>query len=706
MSIRYNSQRKTNHMINIASYLLVFAILSNIIYLPCYFYMRQINRSNIIEHHQYRLNNGMRMLDSSIDSILSLGVLLSEDSSYNEIHYKSDMDNQVLHDLQQLTSIYLTIPYDFIADFGMTQSDKILFNKHELYYDREYLTYDYYFQCDDENYLDYFQNTYCILPAMHFSTTTNGEYDAITFGYRCSAINNRYLFVHYPTELLADLFVEPEALESNYIAIYYKDTLLASSGQMPAKGSEVLTAASDMRLGIEVRLHLSESYIEQDLKNFNHLVLLFVVILLFASGLWIVLFSRQLTKPFNQISAILYETGHFHDESSKRNSIDMMVNNIRKMDVKLSDYSQIVSEQKAQNQIHILEKALYKGLYDESSRTSFLEAFPDFPVRWQLALIQYTSDDTAVELEPIQFFLTQYLHQNLPESILLPYSQDVLVAFLPAEQETFDLKEAQTCLEEQYSVSISCTVSPVYDNCTRLSEAFQQLEYESVTLQQTSSSTASKEDLPITIQQVQAIYMALQNGDSESAVSVLANASSVFLNDNRKDLIMAKCSYQMITYALIRLKLEHNNLLDIPIPNFKGNSIQKLFEEELPQCFTKIGSRLSEQRASEIQNLDQNILDFIDKNIGNQQLCISMVTDYFRISAPTLQKRMTSCVAKTFSAYVEDARMKKAHQLLQDTDTPIQKIAESVGYTNANSFYKAYKRYYGISPRSARQNGE
>ena len=32
----------------------------------------------------------------------------------------------------------------------------------------------------------------------------------------------------------------------------------------------------------------------------------------------------------------------------------------------------------------------------------------------------------------------------------------------------------------------------------------------------------------------------------------------------------------------------------------------------------------------------------------------------------------------------------------------IQEISDYVGYTNVNSFYKAYKRYYGKAPSTSR----
>lgn len=707
MKPNYRNDKKMNHLRTIVSYLLTFAILSMALYIPCYVYMRQINRTNVIENYQKKLNTGIQMLDSSIESILAFGILISENATYNEIYYtSSEINPAVVDNLRQVMQTYTTFPYGFISNFGLTKNGELLFTKSQVYFEREYLTPDHYFKCDDENYLDSFTGKYCFLPTAHFSTTPAGEYDAITMVYRCSASKKMYLFIHYPIKDLVALFADDEVLDTSHIAMYYGDTLLFSNGNPPEKDSELLTVSSSTGMAFHIELQLSDNYIEQDLAGFKRLVLIFLIAILVAIAMWVALFSWRIASPLNQISKTLYETGHFHAESTKRNSIDIMVDGIQKMGIELSDYGRIIDEQKERNRIHILEKALYKGLYDEVSRHSFADAFPDFPASWRLVFIQYTSDDNLVEPDSIQLLLTQYFQQKFSDIILLPYSQDALLAFLPAENSNSSatyLDGARKDIQEQYPVSLSFAVSQVYDHYSLLPDALQQLEYETITLQQSSSSPDHRKDLPISIQQIQSIYLALQNGDEQSAISALRNGSASFLENNRQDLAMAKYSHQMIVYTLIRIKLE-NNILDVPIPNFRADNIGRLFEEELPQCLGQIAARLNEQHANKMQNLDLNIFAFIEENAGNQQLCISMVTDHFHISAPTLQKRMNSCVGKTFSAYVEDLRMKKAHQMLQDTYLTIQEIAESVGYTNANSFYKAYKRYFGEAPRSTRQN--
>jgi AraC family transcriptional regulator of arabinose operon len=52
--------------------------------------------------------------------------------------------------------------------------------------------------------------------------------------------------------------------------------------------------------------------------------------------------------------------------------------------------------------------------------------------------------------------------------------------------------------------------------------------------------------------------------------------------------------------------------------------------------------------------------------------------------------------------YLMQYKLKKARELLMDTDLPIQDIAMQVGYDNPLTFSKIFKNYYGESPRMYR----
>ena len=70
----------------------------------------------------------------------------------------------------------------------------------------------------------------------------------------------------------------------------------------------------------------------------------------------------------------------------------------------------------------------------------------------------------------------------------------------------------------------------------------------------------------------------------------------------------------------------------------------------------------------------------------------------YRISPSTIQKLIKVISGKTFLSYVESQRLEKAHEILATGKYKINEVAVQCGFSKVNSFYKAYKRTYGISP--------
>ena len=51
------------------------------------------------------------------------------------------------------------------------------------------------------------------------------------------------------------------------------------------------------------------------------------------------------------------------------------------------------------------------------------------------------------------------------------------------------------------------------------------------------------------------------------------------------------------------------------------------------------------------------------------------------------------------ASYIENQRMIKAYQLLLQGKGTVAEVARQCGYNSPNSFYKAFRRKFGIAPR-------
>lgn len=73
------------------------------------------------------------------------------------------------------------------------------------------------------------------------------------------------------------------------------------------------------------------------------------------------------------------------------------------------------------------------------------------------------------------------------------------------------------------------------------------------------------------------------------------------------------------------------------------------------------------------------------------------------VSRTTLAERFRDAMGDTPLNYLRTLRMQQAMRLLAETDQPLERIAPAVGYQDAFSFSKVFKRTVGVAPRDFRR---
>ncbi|GHT56280.1 hypothetical protein FACS1894109_04740 [Spirochaetia bacterium] len=104
--------------------------------------------------------------------------------------------------------------------------------------------------------------------------------------------------------------------------------------------------------------------------------------------------------------------------------------------------------------------------------------------------------------------------------------------------------------------------------------------------------------------------------------------------------------------------------------------------------------------------LSLSLMAYIDKKTMDPTFCIAMAASEFGLSEDLIQNLIHRSAGKTFFEYVDQKRMKKAYDLLLETDKTVNDIALECGFALVNSFYKAFKRYFGYAPSTLRVNRE
>ncbi|NIK74992.1 two-component system response regulator YesN [Paenibacillus castaneae] len=107
-------------------------------------------------------------------------------------------------------------------------------------------------------------------------------------------------------------------------------------------------------------------------------------------------------------------------------------------------------------------------------------------------------------------------------------------------------------------------------------------------------------------------------------------------------------------------------------------------------------------RTSSGQSIVKAIQKYVDDNFS-YELALASLASMFHLNETYLSGLFKQHVGVTFSEYLTGLRMKKAGELLAQSDLKLTDIAMLVGISSSSYFSTSFKKYYGLSPKEYRE---
>lgn len=93
-----------------------------------------------------------------------------------------------------------------------------------------------------------------------------------------------------------------------------------------------------------------------------------------------------------------------------------------------------------------------------------------------------------------------------------------------------------------------------------------------------------------------------------------------------------------------------------------------------------------------------DILEYVNSNY-EKSIGLIDCAKQFHVSPNYITRMFNKYTAVSYITYINELKIKKAIELLKDTDSSIKEVAQKVGYNNLNYFYKNFKMITGITPK-------
>ena len=144
---------------------------------------------------------------------------------------------------------------------------------------------------------------------------------------------------------------------------------------------------------------------------------------------------------------------------------------------------------------------------------------------------------------------------------------------------------------------------------------------------------------------------------------------------------------------------------------FNGNSISGKEQNKETEICGSNANNVRENRPKRTDNVrnsdEQTTIKYLKEYVENNYIYdISMqeAAEEMGYSDAYFSKLFKQYFNKNFTAYLTEYRIKKAKELLSNTNHSIKDISRMVGYTDSNYFAKIFKRLVGEIPSKYREN--
>jgi two-component system, response regulator YesN len=198
----------------------------------------------------------------------------------------------------------------------------------------------------------------------------------------------------------------------------------------------------------------------------------------------------------------------------------------------------------------------------------------------------------------------------------------------------------------------------------------------------------------------------LRAGDSQALKSYL----DPFMEQSVRRVGAGPVSVQVFFYSLLSIALKAAANGELPMSSLIDeqrlmtmNSTAEV-KSYISNVYMLVCESLHTEKHGHCQKIRTDILNFIDDNCLDDKLTLQSLADIFGVSVPYLSKFVKDQTGRNFLDYIAQKRVTIAKEMLRTGKYSIQQVGEQVGYANALTFRRVFKKIEGVNPGDYRDS--
>lgn len=360
-----------------------------------------------------------------------------------------------------------------------------------------------------------------------------------------------------------------------------------------------------------------------------------------------------------------------------------------------------------------MEDLLY-GRYKNERDMQKLCARIALPDMWR-ACNAVLESECAVEkaaLGVISVTLVDMLEKSWKEKLLIhPLSEKRLLFIMPTEQDGSAVSIAErlnaivNTLRSDTGVEAFFAISGVYCQPEDVAHAYEETKSILGCRHAVNSNILFPEDVERS-DELPILTMAASNKLREYVMAGDTTRSEEFIRSYLQNRYLRDRDYgqlfSSIRGILLQIAADSTSIGEDELPFFAPTAPRDEQTGELVDACHALCSSFNDRRKSYNEQLKNDLLTYLEENYADPDVYGKSVAAHFSISEKYLSTFFREQTGVGFSSYLENLRLTQAAHLLDDSQFTVNEIANMVGFNSPNTFYKAFRRMYGIAPSAYR----
>lgn len=539
---------------------------------------------------------------------------------------------------------------------------------------------------------------------------------------------------------LYDAFFPPSLGNRFYISNSDGELLFSASGEtdrpsfpaLPArqgfvkKGSDYYFYQQGGDSGFTYMSVIPNEKIASQIVRMNILLaMLLVAALVISIGVSIV-FSLKMNNPIANIVKSIQQLNFAASPRSRIKEFDLISDQLRDLfkrnqdiNTDLNQKNDVLKNYAYLNKIKMIHTQMGDGKLQPEPNKPFLL------VLFQLSFLQRFQEELEVEQNRASYYIREFIQSHLAEyykdCLTFQMERDQILSLIfPEETGGRDVTEILQFFKQVFDMDkkyclITVAFSPTHRDSSEFTAAYEYL-LQRIKLRKLGEETqiitegdTMPEKTGWSAQEEQEFTANLLAGNENGVLQLVKRTLHAM---HRKDATAAQFAayageiVQKVDRAFDSLRLEMETAFPSCSPYDQIRDCYQFEDyERFMSDFLASASALIKKKKAETDYITSFVIEYVEANYRDD-LSLDLLADKLNISSAYLSTYFKEKKGTNFSDYVNTFRIRKAQELLLQTDLKIQDVSQLVGYQSVNSFIRMFKKSLGVPPGEFRKANE